>query len=94
MIRTFSLSGLGSRVPRAATPLPPRSTSAMASISQPLFGKLGDGISQPVIDRFALPIRQTLSAESPTPLPPETLLRLSRSHLVERIDKRFKAVTA
>jgi hypothetical protein len=31
------------------------------------------------------PIRQTVSAESPTPLPPETLLRLSWSHLQELI---------
>jgi predicted nuclease of restriction endonuclease-like (RecB) superfamily len=31
------------------------------------------------------PIQQTVSAESPTPLPPETLLRLSWSHLQELI---------
>ena len=32
-------------------------------------------------------IQQTVSAESPTPLPPENLLKLSWSHLVELIDR-------
>jgi predicted nuclease of restriction endonuclease-like (RecB) superfamily len=57
----------------------------LASISQTVSGKSGDGISQPVIDRFALPIPQTVSAESPTPLTPETVLRFSWSHLQELI---------
>ena len=57
----------------------------LASISQTVGGKLGDEISQVVIDRSAQSIRQTVSAESPTPLLPDILLRLSWSHLQELI---------
>jgi hypothetical protein len=45
-------------------------------------------------DRSLLSIRQTVSSESPTPLTPVMLLRLSWSHLVELDNKRFKEVTA
>jgi predicted nuclease of restriction endonuclease-like (RecB) superfamily len=42
-------------------------------------------ITSPSANQSSPQIRQTLSAESPTPLTPETLLRLSWSHLQELI---------